>query len=71
MFNGLLLAEGPLEDHIESTMDLCVRVLWPQTGDVVVIPTLSMVETHLVSITYLAQRFGIDQTLIKSLSEGG
>lgn len=68
---GLLLEFGSMEAHNEFLMDLFVRVLRPQTVDVVVIPVLSMVETHLVSILYLAQRFGIDRSLIRSLSEGG
>lgn len=52
-------------------MESSIRVDRPQTGENVVIPTLSMSETHLVSVLYLAQRFGLESRMIASVWEGG
>lgn len=52
-------------------MDLCIHVQGSTTSDIVVILALSMEETHLVCVLYLAQRFGLDPILINSFSEGG
>lgn len=67
----LLRVSGSDQSPYFTLMDSPIRVQRPRLGDLVVVLVLSMGETHLISVTYLAQQKELDPILIKSVSEGG